>query len=186
MKSQKEKMLSGELYFAGDAELTKERMRARELIKKYNSIPEDQTEKLTAVLRDLIPNGGKELVVQPPFFCDYGYNIKTGDSVYFNFNCIILDGMEVSIGDRSMFGPNVQIYTASHPLKAKERASLLEFSKAIEIGDDVWVGGNVTICPGVKIGNRAVIGAGSVVTKDIPDDVFAAGNPCKVIKKIKQ
>lgn len=186
MKSEKEKMLSGELYFAGDKELTAERLQARALLKKFNSLPEDQPEKLSATLHDLIPNAGKDLVIQPPFFCDYGYNIKTGDSVYFNFNCVVLDGMQVSIGSRSMFGPNVQIYTASHPLNAKERASLLEFSKAIEIGEDVWVGGNVTICPGIKIGDRAVIGAGSVVTKDIPADVFAAGNPCKEIKKINQ
>lgn len=186
MKSEKEKMLAGELYFAGDQELTNERLKARELMKKYNSCPEDKAEKLKSILKELIPEGGKGLFIQPPFYCDYGYNIKTGNGVYFNFNCVILDGMEVKIGSRSMFGPNVQIYTASHPLNAKERASMLEFSKAIEIGEDVWVGGNVTICPGVKIGNRAVIGAGSVVTKDIPNDVFAAGNPCKIIKKIEQ
>ncbi|SFB89829.1 maltose O-acetyltransferase [Zunongwangia mangrovi] len=186
MKSEKEKMLAGELYFAGDQELTNERLKARELMKKYNSCPEDEPAKLKSILRELIPKGGKGLFIQPPFYCDYGYNIKTGNGVYFNFNCVILDGMEVKIGSRSMFGSNVQIYTASHPLNTKERASLLEFSKAIEIGEDVWVGGNVTICPGIKIGDRAVIGAGSFITKDIPNDVFAAGNPCKVIKQIEQ
>ena len=186
MKTEKEKMLAGELYFAGDKELTNERLLARELLKNYNNCPEDQSENLKSILKKLIPEGGKGLFIQPPFYCDYGYNIKTGKGVYFNFNCVILDGMEVKIGSRSMFGPNVQIYTASHPLNAKERASMLEFSKAIEIGDDVWVGGNVTICPGVKIGSRAVIGAGSVVTKNIPENVFAAGNPCKVIKNIEQ
>lgn len=186
MKSEKAKMLAGELYFAGGEELISERLKARALLKKYNSCPEDRLEELQSILKNLVPKGGKGLFIQPPFYCDYGYNIKTGEDVFFNFNCVVLDGMEVRIGSRSMFGPNVQLYTASHALHAKERASLLEFSKSIVIGDDVWVGGNVTICPGVKIGDRVVIGAGSVVTKDIPDDVFAAGNPCKIIKNIEQ
>lgn len=107
-----------------------------------------------------------------------------GEKVFFNFNCVVLDVAEVKIGSRTLFGPNVQIYTATHPIDPVERTSGLEYAKPIRIGEDVWVGGSAVICPGVTIGNRCVIGAGSVVTKDIPDDVFAAGNPCRVIRSI--
>ncbi len=128
----------------------------------------------------------KDFWLQPPFYCDYGYNIKVGDKVFFNFNCVVLDVAEVIIGSRTLFGPNVQIYTATHPMNYKERASGLEFAKPIAIGEDVWIGGSAVICPGVSIGDRSVIGAGSVVTKDIPVDVFAAGNPSKVIRNLAQ
>jgi maltose O-acetyltransferase len=124
--------------------------------------------------------------IEPPFYCDYGSNITLGDKVYFNFNCIILDIAPVVIGSGVMFGPAVQIYTATHPLNAAERNSGLEFGLPISIGDDVWVGGGAIICPGVKIGARSVIGAGSVVTKDIPEDVLAVGNPCRVIRAIEK
>jgi len=186
MKSEKEKMLSGELYNPLDEELSQERIRARLLIAELNLSREDKPEERKKILSQLLPNFGKDLWLQPPFYCDYGTNIHGGDKVFFNFNCVILDVCEVYIGSRSLFGPNVQIYAASHPLIAKERAGGLENGMPVFIGDDVWVGGNVTICPGVKIGARAVIGAGSVVTKDIPEDAIAAGNPCRVIKIIKQ
>ena len=185
MKTEKEKMLAGELYNALDEQISNERTKARLLIKKLNDASADVNETLTAILKELIPNAGKDLWIQPPFFCDYGYNIEAGERVFFNFNCVVLDVMKVSIGSRTLFGPNVQIYTATHPINFKERATGLEFAKPIAIGEDVWVGGSVVICPGVTIGNRCVIGAGSVVTKDIPDDVFAAGNPCKVIRSLK-
>ncbi|HEX8677730.1 MAG TPA: sugar O-acetyltransferase [Segetibacter sp.] len=185
MKTEKEKMLAGELYNALDEQISNERTKARLLIKKLNDASADVNETLTAILKELIPNAGKDLWIQPPFFCDYGYNIEAGERVFFNFNCVVLDVMKVSIGSRTLFGPNVQIYTATHPINFKERATGLEFAKPIRIGEDVWVGGSVVICPGVTIGNRCVIGAGSVVTKDIPDDVFAAGNPCKVIRSLK-
>lgn len=132
-----------------------------------------------------MPKAGAELWVQPPFYCDYGTNIIAGDNVFFNFNCVVLDVNQVKIGSRTLFGPNVQIYTATHPINYKERATGLEFAKPITIGEDVWIGGSVIICPGVTIGHRTVIGAGSVVTKDIPSDVFAAGNPCKVIRELE-
>jgi maltose O-acetyltransferase len=134
----------------------------------------------------LFPDSGKDLWLQPPFYCDYGYNIKLGDQVFFNFSCVLLDVAPIKIGDRTKIGPNVQIYTATHPINYKERASGLEYGKAISIGEDVWLGGSVVICPGVSIGERTIIGAGSVVTKDIPSDVFAAGNPCKVIRVLEK
>jgi maltose O-acetyltransferase len=184
MKTEKEKMLSGELYDPLDKELSDERLRARLLIKELNDYREDQIEERARILKELIPNAGKGLWLQPPFYCDYGTNIKLGEKVFFNFNCVVLDVMQVTIGSRTLFGPNVQIYTATHPMNFEERASGFEFAKSISIGEDVWVGGSVVICPGISIGDRAVIGAGSVVTKDIPSDVFAAGNPCKVIRNL--
>jgi maltose O-acetyltransferase len=184
MKTEKEKMLAGELYDALDKELSDDRTRARLLIGELNNSREDQPAERNRILYELIPGAGKELWLQPPFYCDYGFNIKTGDKVFFNFNCVVLDVAEVTIGHRTLFGPNVQVYTATHPMDHRERASGLEFGKPISIGDDVWIGGSVVICPGVKIGDRSVIGAGSVVTKDIPPDVFAAGNPCKTIRHL--
>jgi len=184
MKTEKEKMLSGELYNALDPQLSGERLRTRLLLKDFNDSREDLVEERTQLLRKLIPDAGEGLWIEPPFYCDYGTNIKAGDKVFFNFNCIVLDVMQVTIGDRTLFGPNVQLYTATHPINYKERATGLEYAKPIHIGEDVWIGGSAVICPGVTIGDRTVIGAGSVVTKAIPSDVFAAGNPCKVIRKL--
>lgn len=185
MKTEKEKMIDGELYNALDEQLSNDRTKTRLLLQKLNNANADDNDTMSEALQGLIPNAGKELWIQPPFYCDYGYNIETGDKVFFNFNCVVLDVTKVTIGSRTMFGPNVQIYTATHPINAEERAGGLEYAKPIVIGDDVWVGGSVVICPGVTIGNRSILGAGSVVTKDIPDDVFAAGNPCKVIRSLK-
>jgi maltose O-acetyltransferase len=186
MKTEKEKMLAGELYDALDPQLTEDRLKTRLLLKELNDSGEDEPDRRGRVLRELLPYAGEGLWLQPPFYCDYGYNIKAGERVFFNFNCVVLDVAEVTIGSRTLFGPNVQIYTATHPMDYKERASGLEYAKPIAIGEDVWVGGSVVICPGVTIGDRSVIGAGSVVTKDIPADVFAAGNPCRVIRAIEK
>ena len=186
MMTEKEKMLAGELYNALDEELSNDRTKAGLLLRSLNNAGPGDTETIARLLNELFPNAGKDLWIQPPFFCDYGYNIEAGEKVFFNFNCVVLDVMKVKIGSRTLFGPNVQIYTATHPMNFKERATGLEYAKPISIGEDVWVGGSVVICPGVTIGNRTVIGAGSVVTKDIPDDVFAAGNPCRVIRPIEQ
>ena len=186
MKTEKEKMLSGELYNALDPELTAERVRTRLLLKELNESREDETDVRIRILNELIPDAGEGLWLQPPFYCDYGTNIKVGEKVFFNFNCVVLDVMQVTIGSRTLCGPNVQIYTAMHPMDHQERASGLEYAKPITIGEDVWLGGSVVICPDVTIGDRSVIGAGSVVTKDIPADVFAAGNPCRVIRNLKE
>jgi maltose O-acetyltransferase len=184
MMTEKEKMLAGELYDPLDQQLVDDRLRTRLLIKELNQSREDQAEERLRILKELIPKAGEGLWLQPPFYCDYGYNMVLGEKVFFNFNCVVLDVAEVKIGSRTLFGPNVQIYTATHPIDHRERASGLEYAKPITIGKYVWVGGSAVICPGVTIGDRCVIGAGSVVTKDIPDDVFAAGNPCRVIRSI--
>ena len=186
MYTEKYKMLSGELYNAADDILVKERLKARILLKQFNDADPDQLEIKKQLLRDLIPMQGIDLWIEPPFHCDYGSNIQLGNKVYFNFNCIILDVMNIKIGDNVLVGPAVQIYTAMHPLNWKERAEGLEFAKPITIGSDVWIGGGAVICPGVIIGDRSVIGAGSVVTKNIPEDVFAAGNPCRIIKQLQR
>ncbi|NDK54557.1 sugar O-acetyltransferase [Pontibacter fetidus] len=186
MQTEKEKMLAGELYDPLDPQLSEERLQARLLLQQLNNSHEDYPIERSRILKELIPNSGEGLWLQPPFYCDYGYNIIVGEKVFLNFNCVVLDVMPVTIGSRTLFGPNVQIYTATHPLNYKERASGLEYAKPITIGEDVWVGGSVVICPSVTIGDRSVIGAGSVVTKDIPAGVFAAGNPCKVIRELKQ
>ncbi len=185
MASEKEKMLAGELYNALDPQLVNERRQARELIRAFNATAPDEGSKRKHLLIELLGSVGGAIGIEQPFYCDYGYNIHLGEAVYFNFNCVVLDVMRVEIGSHSMFGPNVQIYTATHPLDAVERRSGLEFAKPIKIGCDVWVGGSAVINPGVIIGDRSVIGAGSVVVKDIPADVFAAGNPCKVIRYLK-
>ncbi len=184
MKTEKDKMLAGELYNPLDQELTDDRLRTRLLIKELNDTREDEVAERKRLLQELIPNAGADLWLQPPFYCDYGFNMKVGDRVFFNFNCVVLDVAPVTIGSRTLFATNVQVLTATHPIDHKERASGLEYAKPIVIGEDVWVGGGAIICPGVTIGDRSVIGAGSVVTKDIPADVVAAGNPCKVIRSL--
>ena len=186
MKSEKQKMLAGELYYALDKELTQDRIQTRLLLKELNDSGEDEGTKRRDILKELIPNKGKNVYIQPPFYCDYGYNMVVGKNVYFNFNCVVLDATLVKIGSRTLIGPNVQLYTATHPMNAKERASLQESARPISIGEDVWIGGSTVVCPGVIIGDRTVIGAGSVVTKDLPADVFAAGNPCKIIRELEQ
>ncbi len=177
-------MLSGELYNAVDAELAGERLRARMLITALNESHEDQAEERRRIINELIPGAGRGLWLQPPFYCDYGYNIRTGERVFFNFNCVVLDVMQVTIGSRTLIGPSVQIYTATHPMDHGERAAGLEYARPVAIGEDVWIGGGAIICPGVTVGDRTVIGAGSVVTRDLPSDVFAAGNPCRVIRRL--
>ncbi len=185
MKCEKEKMLAGELYNPNDKKLIAERHNARLLFRKINQIANNDTKLINDLFRQLFGKTGKGFYIEPPFYCDYGYNIKLGNQVFMNYNCCILDVTEVNIGDRVMFGPNVQLYTATHPLDAKTRASWLESAKPITIGNDVWIGGGAIVCPGVTIGNGSVIGAGAVVTKDVPDNVLAGGNPAKIIKKIE-
>ena len=175
-------MLAGELYDPFDTELVTARERARDLCLALNGTRESQLAERRRILKDLLGGGGDTVWMQPPFYCDYGTNIHLGTRVFFNFNCVVLDVCEVRIGDYTLFGPGVQILTPLHPLDHDLRRRQ-EFGEPIEIGADVWVGGGALILAGVRIGSRAVIGAGSVVTRDIPDGAFAAGNPCRVIRK---
>mgnify|MGYP005851175567 FL=1 len=183
MKTEKDKMLNGEIYFANDKILVAERLRAKKLLHRLNVTEYVMNGNARNILHQLMPNAHKRLYVEPPFHCDYGYNIYAGENVYFNVNCVVLDTMKITIGNNVFVGPNVHIYAATHPLHPIERRKV-EFAKAITIGDDCWIGGNTVICPGVTIGNGCTIGAGSVVTKDIPDYSLAVGNPAKVIRKL--
>ncbi len=182
--TEKEKMLAGKMYDPMDRQLVAERFNARMLFQEINLLNENNKQKRDKLFYKLLIEAKDNLFIEPPFYCDYGYNIKAGKNVFINFNCCILDVMEVSIGDNCMIGPNVQIYTATHPIEAKKRNSGREFAKPVSIGKNVWIGGHAVICPGVSIGDNVVIGAGSVVTKSFPDDVFIAGNPAKIIKTI--
>jgi maltose O-acetyltransferase len=181
VRSEREKMLAGELYDALDTELVAARNRARDLCQALNASREADQEVRRYLCARLFGKGGETVWMQPPFYCDYGSNIELGERVFFNFNCVVLDVCRVRIGDYTLFGPAVQI--PMHPLNAELRRKQ-EYGKPIEIGSDVWVGGGALILPGVRIGSRSVIGAGSVVTRDIPDAVFAAGNPCRVIREL--
>src|SRR5438270_9201259 len=185
MPSEMEKMLGGELYDPLDPDLVQARDRARDLCQELNATRERDQEARRRIVKELFGKGGESVWMQPPFFCDYGTNTLLGERVFFNFNCVVLDVCRVTIGDFSLFGPAVQIYTATHPMNPELRRKQ-EFAKPVAIGSDVWVGGGAIICPGVTIGSRAVIGAGSVVTRDVPDQVFAAGNPCRVIRAITE
>ena len=184
MKPEKEKIMAGEPYLLGDLDLKKDRRKAKNLLHRLNVTEYRMTRNARLILEELLPNVGTNLYIEPPFFCDYGYNILCGDNVFFNVNCVVLDENKVTIGSNVLLGPGVQLYTASHPLEAQMRRTH-KISKPISIGDDCWIGGNAIICPGVTIGNGCVIGAGAVVTKDIPDYSMAVGNPAKVIKKLE-
>lgn len=184
MTSEKSKMISGALYNAADPELTADRLRARQLCHDINTTRPDTAGTVKALVAQLVPGVPASVAITPPFQCDYGYNITLGEGVYFNVNCVVLDVAPVHIGARTMMGPGVQIFTASHPMSPEERAGGLELGVPIFIGADVWIGGGAIVCPGVTIGDGAVIGAGSVVTRDVPARVFAAGNPCRVVKSL--
>ena len=184
MKTEKEKMLGGELYNAMDPVLYAERSRAKELLYDYNHTRPSEKEIRERILRELLGSTGDDFLIEQPFNCDCGYNIRIGENFYANVGCTILDVAPVTIGDNVMLAPNVNIYTAGHPLDAEIRNSGLEYAYPVNIGNNVWIGGNVTIVPGVTIGANTVIGAGSVVTKDIPANVVAVGNPCRVVRKI--
>jgi maltose O-acetyltransferase len=185
MPSERQKMLAGEMYDPLDPELVIARERARDLCQALNATREAEHDERRRILRELFAAGGDTVWMQPPFYCDYGSNIELGTRVFFNFNCVVLDVCRVRIGDGALFGPAVQIYTPLHPMDAAERRHT-EFGKPVDIGSDVWVGGGAIILPGVTIGSRTVIGAGSVVTRSIPEGVFAAGNPCQVIREITE
>lgn len=184
--TEKEKMLRGEIYNPNyDEELIKERTLTQDLCFEYNNLKPSLLQKRDELIRKIINKAGERLLIEQPFFCDYGYNIEVGDNFYSNHGLTILDGGKVKFGDNVFIGPNCGFYTAGHPTYYIERNKGLEYVKPITVGDNVWFGGNVVVVPGVTIGSNVVIGAGSVVVKDIPSNVVAAGNPCRVIKDIK-
>lgn len=179
-----EKMLAGDWYNPLDKELRQLRLQVRQRLAKYNNSAPEHHKQRRILLVDIFAAVGTNVFIEPPFNCDYGKHITLGDGVFFNFNCVVLDVAPVTIGNNVLFGPSVQLYTVNHPLAAAERRTGVEQAAAISIGDDVWLGGGVIVCPGVTIGERAVIAAGSVVTKDIPADVLAAGNPCRILRSL--
>lgn len=182
--TEREKMVKELLYDPSDKELVSGRLKARALLRKIAEIPEDKERQRKHLFKELLGRTGQKFYIENPFICDYGFNIYWGENSYANFGCIILDAAPVYIGKNVMMAPSVKLFTATHPVEFKERNSGLEFAKSITIGDNVWIGGGAIINPGVTIGNNSVIGSGSVVTKDIPEDVVAAGNPCKIIRTI--
>ncbi len=184
--TEKELMLSGQLYIAKDEELARDNMKARKLTRLINNLTEDQPEEMLRLFRELLGSVGENFWITPPYRTDYGCNTYIGDNFYANYDCIIIDVARVFIGNDVFFGPRVCVYTAGHPIDAEVRNTQLEYGKEVRIGNSVWVGGNTVINPGVTIGSNVVIGSGSVVTKDIPDGVVAAGVPCKVIRKITE
>lgn len=183
--TEKQKMLTGQLYNAGDPALLSDREQASGQVFEIFSIHPSQKEERHKKFRQLFGLVGNAFTIEKGFHCDYGYNIHIGENFFANVNFTVLDCAEVRIGNNVLIGPNVGIYTAGHPLDAEQRVAGLEFAYPVTIGDNVWIGGNVAILPGVKIGDNAVIGAGSVVTKNIPANVVAVGNPCKIIREIK-
>lgn len=184
--TEKEKMLAGEIYDANyDPQLIAERMACKEKCRDYNDLRPSDTEGRDKMLRQLLGSAGEGLYIEQPFLCDYGYNIHVGRNFYSNVNLVILDGARVSFGDNVFIAPNCGFYTAGHPLQAKERNKGLEYARPITVGSDVWIGADVSVLPGVTIGDGCVIGAGSVVNRDIPPYSLAAGNPCRVIRRIE-
>lgn len=184
--TEKECMLSEQLYFPGDEELQADFSRARKLTRLINATTEEQIPYRMQLFRELFQRTGEDFWVETPFRCDYGCHISVGDHFYANYECIILDVCQVEIGDHVMFGPRVSIFTAGHPTDAGVRNRLLEFGKKVVIGNSVWVGGYTVINPGVTIGDEVVIGSGSVVTRDLPSGVIAAGNPCRILRPITE
>lgn len=183
MMTEKEKMLAGEFSDTSDPELQRELIQGRERLGKFNRLTTSDKEYRSA-LRELVPGIPDSSVIMPPFQCEYGDRVTIGKNVYINFNCCFVDGGTIKIGDYSLIGPSVQIYTPQHPMDYLERRKTIEKAPAVVVGDDCWIGGGTVICPGVTIGDRCVIGAGSVVVKDIPADSLAVGNPASVVRKL--
>lgn len=184
MRTEKEKMLDGELYLATCNTLADDRMAAKEMLFMYNNLRPSEMDKRNELLRNLLGSTGKEFLIEQPFRCDYGYNIYIGENFYANVGCTILDEARVRFGDNVLLAPHVSIYTAGHPENIELRNAGIEYARPVTVGNNVWIGGSVVIVPGVTIGDNSIIGAGSVVTKDIPANVVAVGNPCKVLRPV--
>ncbi|UFU00388.1 acetyltransferase [Radiobacillus kanasensis] len=184
MKSEKEKMMAGEYYDASDHELIQDRLHARLQTMVYNKTSGMEEKKRKEIIKSLFGSTGNEFYIEPTFRCDYGYNIIVGDSFYANFDCVMLDVAEIKIGNHCFLSPGVHLYTATHPIDPEERNAGMEYGKPITIGNSVWIGGRAIINPGITIGDNVVIASGSVVTKDVPDNVVVGGNPARVLKQI--
>jgi len=183
--TEKEKMLAGIIYDANyDKDLINERTLCKDLCHEYNLLLPSNIEKQQEIMKGLLGYVKGSFIITAPFWCDYGYNIEIGENFYTNHNCVILDAARVSFGDNVFIAPNCGFYTAGHPLDAEQRNRGLEYASPITIGNNVWIGGGVQVMPGVSIGDNTIIGSGSIVTKDIPGGVIAAGNPCKILRKI--
>ncbi len=178
------KTLEEELYYPGDEELYLKRLRCKDMCAEYNSLMPSEEDRREELINKIVGKAGKDAWIEQSFWCDYGFNIELGDNFYANHNLVILDCAKVVFGKNCLVGPNCGFYTAGHPIDPEQRNKGLEFAKPIYVGDNVWIGGNVSVMPGVSIGSNSVIGAGSVVTRDIPENVTAAGNPCRVLRKI--
>ncbi|MBV6713347.1 sugar O-acetyltransferase [Paenibacillus chitinolyticus] len=184
--TEKQKMLAGKPYKAFGEELLLERQHAKEVLFDYNALRPGEVEKRNELLRALLGRTGKVFFIEPPFRCDYGYNISLGENFYANYNLTVLDCNRVTIGNNVLIGPNVSVFTAGHAIHPEPRANEVEYALPISIGDNVWIGGGAILNPGVSIGDNTIIGSGSVVTKDIPANVIAAGNPCRVLRPITE
>jgi maltose O-acetyltransferase len=182
----RERMLAGELYLADDAELARDSERAIALTEAFNGCPASQPQERRRILGELLGAVGEGSEIRPPFHCDYGYQITIGSRTFANFGLVVLDVAQVRIGDDVQIGPRVQLLTATHPLDARRRRDKWEYARPISIGDNVWLGGGVIVCPGVTIGSNTVVGAGSVVTRDLPPDVVAVGSPARVVRPLPQ
>ncbi len=186
MSTEKEKMIAGRPYKASDPQLSRERQIAKERLFEFNSVPPGQIERRNELLRQMLGRTGKSFLIEPLFHCDYGYNIEIGENFYSNVNLVILDCARVIIGDNVLIGPNVSIFTAGHPLHFTQRNEGYEYALPVRIGNNIWIGGQVVINPGITIGDNSVVGSGSVVTKDIPKNTVTFGNPCKVQREITE
>lgn len=185
--TEKEKALAGELYDANyGPQLIAERQACKELCYDYNQLRPSMLEQRRAIITSLFKSVKGDFLIEQPFYCDYGYNISIGKNFFANYNCVILDEAQVTFGDNVFVAPNCGFYCAGHPLDIEQRNKGLEYARPITVGDNVWIGANVIVLPGVTIGDNSVIGAGSVVNRDIPSGVLAAGNPCRVIKEIAE
>jgi maltose O-acetyltransferase len=182
--TEKQKMLTGQHYDAADSQLVEERLACRELLARFNHSSPSQGAERKAIISELLGSHGQKFHIEPPFWCDYGSNIEAGNNFYANFGCTFLDVAVIKFGDDVQLGPGVQLYTATHPVDPEIRKSGVEYGLEITIGNNVWIGGNAVICPGISIGDNSVIAAGSVVTKDVPPNVVVGGNPAGIIKSI--
>jgi|SRR6185312_10137231 len=183
-RSQRERMLAGDPYLASDPELLQHSRRALRLVERYNRTSVDDPEERRSILADLLGRVGDGVEIRPPFYCDYGAQIRIGARTFVNFNLVALDVAAITIGDDVQIGPNVQLLTPTHPTEPEARRAKLEAARPIAIGDNVWLGGGVIVCPGVRIGDNTVVGAGAVVTRDLPARVVAVGNPARVVRSV--